>query len=96
VCTSFPLPWSGLTCLAGFCHHHALILYVYLPNEGDGDDSVLTVNHTVALMSLLLMIFLVLRQLLQRVSSRACSLALTRKGPNVRSWNGQLFGQGDP
>jgi HUS1 checkpoint protein len=28
----------------GFCHDHALILYVYLPNERDGEESVLTVR----------------------------------------------------
>lgn len=28
----------------GFCNEHALILYVYLPNDGDGEESVLTVN----------------------------------------------------
>jgi hypothetical protein len=27
----------------GFCHEHALILYVYLPND-DTEDSVLTVS----------------------------------------------------
>lgn len=27
----------------GFCHEHALILYVYLPND-DAEDSVLTVS----------------------------------------------------
>jgi len=27
--------------IAGFCHEHALILYVYLPND-DTEDSVLT------------------------------------------------------
>lgn len=30
---------------AGFCHEHALILYVYLPNDDTGgEDSVLTVR----------------------------------------------------
>ena len=29
----------------GFCHEHALILYVYLPNDDhDAEDSVLTVR----------------------------------------------------
>jgi hypothetical protein len=27
----------------GFCHEHALILYVYLPNEHSEEESVLTV-----------------------------------------------------
>lgn len=31
--------------MAGFCHEHALILYVYLAGEGEGDEeSVLTVS----------------------------------------------------
>lgn len=30
----------------GFCHDHALILYVYLPSDNDAEESVLTVwNH---------------------------------------------------
>lgn len=29
----------------GFCHEHALILYVYLPNENGTDESVLTVCY---------------------------------------------------
>lgn len=29
--------------VTGFCHDHALILYVYLPSENDSEDSVLTV-----------------------------------------------------
>ena len=28
----------------GFCHEHALILYVYLPNDNGDDESVLTVR----------------------------------------------------
>lgn len=28
----------------GFCHDHALVLYVYLPNEGDSEDSILTAS----------------------------------------------------
>lgn len=28
----------------GFCDEHALILYVYLPNDEDGPESVLTVS----------------------------------------------------
>ena len=37
---------SGLLTLwLGFCHDHALILYVYLPNDDDNaEESVLTVN----------------------------------------------------
>lgn len=30
----------------GFCHEHALILYVYLPSEDGSDESVLTVRLT--------------------------------------------------
>lgn len=30
--------------LTGFCHEHALILYVYLPNDNGDDESVLTVR----------------------------------------------------
>lgn len=29
--------------MPGFCHEHALILYVYLPTDGGEDESVLTV-----------------------------------------------------
>lgn len=48
----FAMEWEGywgcqttLTLMVGtgFCHEHALILYVYLPND-DAEDSVLTVN----------------------------------------------------
>lgn len=32
-------------CPVGFCHEHALILYVYIPKDEDGgDESVLTVS----------------------------------------------------
>lgn len=35
----------------GFCHEHALILYVYLENEESGaDDSVLTVSWFIPLL----------------------------------------------
>jgi HUS1 checkpoint protein len=30
--------------IACFCHEHALILYVYLSDDSDGDESVLTVH----------------------------------------------------
>jgi hypothetical protein len=33
----------GVLMKAGFCHEHALILYVYLPNEHSEEESVLTV-----------------------------------------------------
>ena len=34
-----------IDCLVGFCHEHALILYVYISNDEDGgDESVLTVS----------------------------------------------------
>jgi hypothetical protein len=32
-----------LTVALGFCHEHALILYVYLPNDSGEEESVLTV-----------------------------------------------------
>jgi hypothetical protein len=32
----------------GFCHEHALILYVYLPNEHSEEESVLTVRRSLA------------------------------------------------
>ena len=32
-----------MVAVLGFCHEHALILYVYLPND-DAEDSVLTVS----------------------------------------------------
>ena len=39
----------------GFCHDHALILYVYLPNDDTGaDESVLTVRQSVFFLSRLL------------------------------------------
>lgn len=43
------IPCAGckiaLTLPAGFADEHALILYVYLPNDEGVDDSVLTVGH---------------------------------------------------
>lgn len=36
---------SYLLCL-GFCHEHALILYVYLPSDSGEDESVLTVRYS--------------------------------------------------
>lgn len=40
-------------CPLGFCHEHALILYVYLTNDEDGgDESVLTVGLTSSLFPL--------------------------------------------
>lgn len=30
--------------MTGFCHEHALIIYVYLPNEHSEEESVLTVQ----------------------------------------------------
>jgi hypothetical protein len=55
--------------LLGFCHDHALILYVYLPNDNGEDESVLTVCGAVASLPLhqvdvLLTKVLVLRQFL--------------------------------
>jgi hypothetical protein len=35
---------SGVLMTTGFCHEHALILYVYLPNEHSEEESVLTVR----------------------------------------------------
>lgn len=32
------------SCRVGFCHEHALILYVYLPNDNGEDESVLTAS----------------------------------------------------
>lgn len=38
-------PFLPLSANPGFCHDHALILYVYLPNDESGtDSSVLTVR----------------------------------------------------
>lgn len=42
-----PFMWPLLTIL-GFCHEHALILYVYLPSDGGEDESVLTVSSQFA------------------------------------------------
>lgn len=37
--------WDADWLLVGFCHEHALILYVYISDEEDGgDESVLTVS----------------------------------------------------
>jgi len=42
-------PPASFTCSrsdtgVGICHDHALILYVYLPNDSGSDDSVLTAS----------------------------------------------------
>lgn len=44
-CTcSLTSAWDWTDDDLGFCHDHALILYVYLPNDGDSEESVLTVG----------------------------------------------------
>jgi hypothetical protein len=52
----------------GFCHEHALILYVYLPDDNGEDDSVLTVRFLHPSKYFKLANWLqVLRQFLQRM-----------------------------
>ena len=53
----------------GFCHEHALILYVYLPNDNGEDESVLTVRCTSHTLIDHADIHSVLHQLLQRIAN---------------------------